>query len=156
MIRAKRLHHVVLNVSDLDASIEFYEKVLGLTLAARSEERSSAFLSFGDEHHDLALFQRATGPSPEDSQPGLVHMGWQLADYDELKAAYEELLEMGMDVFRTIQHNVTNSVYLKDPDGMVVELFCDRFEDGFEVMKTMGPKSDHLDIMTGEVTPVRN
>ena len=96
---------------------------------------------FGDEHHDLALFQRATGPSPEDSQPGLVHMGWQLADYDELKAAYEELLEMGMDVFRTIQHNVTNSVYLKDPDGMVVELFCDRFEDGFEVMKTMGPKA---------------
>ncbi|MBT4701566.1 MAG: hypothetical protein HOB79_10890 [Rhodospirillaceae bacterium] len=156
MIRAKRLHHVVLNVSDLDASIEFYEKVLGLTLAARSEERRSAFLSFGDEHHDLALFERATGPSPEDTQPGLVHMGWKLNDYDELKAAYEELLQMGMDVFRTIQHNVTNSVYLKDPDGMVVELFCDRFEDGFEVMKTMGPKSDHLDIMTGEVTPVRN
>jgi hypothetical protein len=42
-------------------------------------------------------------------------MGWKLGDYDELKAAYEELLEMGMDVFRTIQHNVTNSVYLKNP-----------------------------------------
>jgi hypothetical protein len=36
---------------------------------------------------------------------------------------------------------------------MVVELSCDRFEDGFEVMKTVGPKSDHLDIMTGEVSP---
>jgi catechol 2,3-dioxygenase-like lactoylglutathione lyase family enzyme len=67
MIRANRLHHVVLNVSDLDASIDFYTKVLGLTVAVRSEERGSAFLSFGDEHHDLALFQRATGPAPEDS-----------------------------------------------------------------------------------------
>lgn len=75
MIRAKRLHHVVLNVADLDASIELYVKVLGLTVAAQSEERGSAFLSFGEEHHDLALFQRAAGPFPEDSRPGLVHMG---------------------------------------------------------------------------------
>lgn len=72
-----------------------------------------------------------------------------------LKAAYEEPLEMGMGVFRTIQNNVTNSAYLKDPDGMMVELLCDRFEDRYEVMKTMEPKSDHLDILTGEVSPER-
>lgn len=154
MIRAQRLHHIVLNVTDIEESVEFYTKVLGIKIAAYNKEKGSAFLSFGDEHHDLALFQRATGSQPDENQPGLIHMAFRLENYEKLQEAYEELLEMGIPIERTIQHNVTNSVYVKDPDGMNVEIFCDRFEDGFDVMKTKGPKSDHLDIRTGKVTPV--
>jgi catechol-2,3-dioxygenase len=153
MIRAKRLQHVVLNVTNLDASINFYEQTLGLKVVVRSEERGAAFLSLGTDHHNLALFQRATGLPPEDSQPGLDHMGWQLEDYDALKVAYTELKSKGIEVNRTTQHNITNSIYIKDPDGVVIELFCDRFKDSYNVMKTMGPRTDHLDISTGEVTP---
>jgi catechol-2,3-dioxygenase len=80
-------------------------------------------------------------------------MGWQLENYEALKAAYIELEGKGIEVFRTTQHNITNSIYVKDPDGVVIELFCNRFEDGFNVMKTLGPRTDHLDILTGEVTP---
>jgi len=159
MIRARRLQHVVLNVTDLDASVKFYEAVLGLEVVARQEEpayeSAAAFLSCGADHHNLALFQRAQGAPPDNSPPGMSHSAWQLDNCDELLAAYEELLEKGFDVHRTIQHNVTNSIYLKDPDGLVVELFCDRFEDGLQVMKTVQTKSDHLDIRTGEVTPAR-
>jgi hypothetical protein len=35
------------------------------------------FLSFGEAHHDLALFQLASGAAPDAAQPGLHHMAWR-------------------------------------------------------------------------------
>ena len=40
---------------------------------------------------------------------------------------------------------------MKDPDGHLVELYCDRWGDkGIEVMRTEGPKRMALDMATGE------
>jgi len=73
MIKARRLGHVVLNVSDLDASIAFYTRAVGLEVISRDADRSIAFLSLGQQHHDIALVQRATGARPTADQPGLGH-----------------------------------------------------------------------------------
>jgi len=113
--------------------------------------RGTVFLSFGREHHDLALFQMATGEPPDASQPGLHHMAWQLGNFDELQAAYRELQAIGVPVESTIEHNVTRSVYFRDPDGNRVELYCDMVENGFETMRTLGPRRDPLDIEQGRV-----
>jgi catechol-2,3-dioxygenase len=78
-------------------------------------------------------------------------MAWQLGSFEELRAAHREIKEMGIPIEATIQHNITKSVYVKDPDGNTVELYCDRWEDGFKAMQTMGPRSDPLDMETGEV-----
>ena len=149
MIKARRLGHVVLNVSDLDASIAFYEKAIGLEVVSRNREGTTAFMSLGEQHHDLALVQRATGEPPEPTQPGIVHMAWKVEDFPALQAAWRELTEAGIEL-EPIQHNITNSLYMRDPDGHVVELFCDRWENGIEVMRTQGPKSMILDMETGE------
>ncbi len=149
MVKARKLGHIVLNVSDLDASKEFYAKVIGLQVVNESKEGKIAFLSLGEQHHDLALVQRATGERPEATQPGLVHFAWQVADFPELQAAYRELSEAGVPI-EPIQHNITNSLYMHDPDGHTVELFCDRWENGIEVMRTQGPKRVALDMETGE------
>ena len=46
---------------------------------------------------------------------------------------------------------MTNSLYIRDPDGNLVELYCDRWgEKGMEVMRTQGPQRRSLDIVTGE------
>lgn len=152
MIRARKLGHIVLKVRDARASMDFYTRVLGLQVGHADLEKGVVFLSFGKEHHELALFQLATGEPPAPDQPGLFHMAWQLGDFDELRAAYRELKEMGIPIEATIQHNVTKSVYVSDPDGNTVELYCDRWEDGFKAMQTMGPRSDPLDMETGEIT----
>ena len=148
MIKAGRLGHVVMNVSNLKASIAFYTRVVGLEVVNEDAKRRVAFLSLGEQHHDIALVERATGARPGEDQPGLVHMAWRLEDFDELKSAHAELTEAGIDV-EPIQHNITNSLYMRDPDGNVVELYCDRWEDGIEVMRTQGPKRVALDMVTG-------
>ena len=152
MIQARKLGHVVLKVRDAQKSNEFYIRVLGLKVANDAQDRGAVFLSFGTQHHDLALFQLATGEAPDLAQPGLHHTAWQLGSFEELQAAHRELGKLGIPVESAIEHNVTRSIYFHDPDGNRVELYCDTFADGgFEAMRTLGPKRDVMDIETGEV-----
>lgn len=109
MIKARKLGHIVMNVSDLDASLAFYTKVTGAKVISDLRESKIAFLSLGQQYHDIALVQRATGAPPDPTQPGLVHMAWQLGDFAELQVAHEELTEAGI-ALEPIQHNITNSL----------------------------------------------
>ena len=151
MIQARKLGHVVLKVRDAQQAKDFYTRVLGLQVAYEDRQRGMVFLSFGTEHHELALFQLATGEPPQAAQPGVHHIAWQLGSFAELQAAHRELVELGIPVEATVEHNVTRSVYLFDPDGNRVELYCDMVSNGFEAMQTLGPARKLLDIETGEV-----
>jgi catechol-2,3-dioxygenase len=51
---------------------------------------------------------------------------------------------MGVPIESTVEHNVTRSIYFPDPDGNRVELYCDMVENGFETMRTVGPRSDRI------------
>ena len=151
MIQARKLGHIVLSVRNAARSRDFYTRTLGLRVSHEDLERGAVFLSFGREHHELALFQMATGAAPDAAQPGLHHMAWQLGSFAELQAAFRELKALGVPIESTIEHNVTRSIYFPDPDGNRVELYCDMVEHGFEAMQTMGPARDLLNIETGEV-----
>ena len=150
MIQARKLGHVVLKVRDAQASKAFYTRVLGLQVAHEDRQRGAVFLSFGTEHHDLALFQLATGDAPGSEQPGLHHTAWQLESFEALQEAHRELGRLGIAVESTVEHNVTRSVYFHDPDGNRVELYCDMVTNGFEAMRTLGPARIPLDMETGE------
>jgi catechol-2,3-dioxygenase len=82
MIQARKLGHVVLKVRDAGKSRDFYVKTLGLKVAHEDLTRGAVFLSFGTEHHDLAVFQMASGETPAAEQPGLHHMAWQLGSFE--------------------------------------------------------------------------
>jgi catechol-2,3-dioxygenase len=150
MIQASKLGHIVLKVRDAARSRDFYTRTLGLKVSHEDLDRGMVFLSFGREHHELALFQIATGDPPAERQPGLHHMAWRLDSFEHLREAYRELKAMGVTVEAAIEHNVTRSVYFADPDGNRVELYCDMVQNGFEAMHTVGARSDPLDL---EVAP---
>jgi catechol-2,3-dioxygenase len=151
MPQTRSLGHIVLKVRDAQKSKEFYTRALGLEVAYEDREHGAVFLSYGVKHHDLALFQLATGEAPAASQPGLHHTAWQVGSFAELQAAHRELGALGIAVESTIEHNVSRSIYFFDPDGNRVEIYCDMVEDGFQAMRTMGPRRDAIDIATGEV-----
>jgi catechol 2,3-dioxygenase len=150
MIQARKLGHIVLKVGDAQKSKAFYTQALGLQVAYEDLQQGMVFLSFGTEHHELALFQVASGDPPEATQLGLHHTAWQLGSFEELQAAYQELGQLGIPVEATTEHNVTRSIYFQDPDGNRVELYCDMVEHGFEAMRTIGPKSVPLDLDKAE------
>jgi catechol 2,3-dioxygenase len=122
----RSLGHAVLNVRSLDRAEEFYHGVLGLPIATRSDEFKMTFFTLGN-HHDLAV--RAVGedaPAPDPKGIGLYHLAFCVGDsLDELRAMKERLEERGVKIDRVIDHNVTGSLYLRDPDGNGIELYVD-------------------------------
>src|SRR5256886_7769123 len=59
MFQLRKLGHVVLNVTDLEASVRFYTEVLGLSISDRYPDSmlpgAMAFMSLSTDHHAVAL-----------------------------------------------------------------------------------------------------
>jgi catechol-2,3-dioxygenase len=137
MVKPKRVGHLVLNVKDQDAATKFYTEVLGFEIAI---ERSSfgTFLTCGKIHHDLALFQAAEDAAPvTPGGLGLNHMALQVEDLDTLTQYYRRLQDFGVEIDRTTDHGMTKSIYLHDPDGNGIELFCNSTETAEEGLAEM-------------------
>ena len=47
MVKARKLGHIVMNVSDFDVSLAFYTKVTGAEVVSEIRESNIAFLIFG-------------------------------------------------------------------------------------------------------------
>lgn len=137
----KRVGHVVLNVSDLDASTKFYTEVLGFEIARQSD--FGTFLTCGKIHHDVALFQAPEGARPvAQDQIGLNHMAIQVEDMDALKVFYHRFKAHGVNFDRLTEHSMTSSIYFFDPDGSIrIEFFCnttETAEEGLALMRAPG------------------
>src|SRR5438309_11891055 len=104
MIQARKLGHLVLKVRDARKSKEFYTRALGLKVAHEDLEHGAVFLSFGTQHHDLALFQLATGQARARRQPGLHHTPWQLGTLEGRQPASPERRGTGSPVRRPSEH----------------------------------------------------
>ena len=138
----KRVGHLVLNVSDLKASTSFYTDVLGFQISL-DRPGFGTFLTCGKIHHDLALFQAKEGAAPvSPGGLGLNHMALQVEDFDTLKEYYiilQHLQVFGKPLIeRCTDHGMTCSIYLTDPDGNGIELFCNCQEDAAEGLAVMG------------------
>jgi len=121
------LGHVVFYVRDLERSVRFYTTAVGLGLRGSIFSGRAALLSGGGTHHELLLIQvgEAAGPL-HGKRIGLYHVGWKIGDsIDVLRARYARLGELGYAVDGLSDHTVSQSLYLRDPDGNEVELYVD-------------------------------
>ena len=135
MARINKVGHVVLSVKDVEASVKFYSEALGMEVM-RLREGNAAFLSFGTQHHDIALFKAPEGA--EMGTLGLNHIAFQIEGGEtELRQLYGRLVQHGAKVDYTTDHGMTHSVYFFDPDGNRLEIFCEMMapETGMQHMR---------------------
>lgn len=130
MPKVNKVAHVVLAVKDVMASVKFYTEVLGMEAVDLKENHKACFLSFGTQHHDIALFE-----APERGEIGLNHFAMQIeGGIPELSQLKQKLEDMGATITRTTDHTITKSVYFLDPDGNQLEIFAEGFDEPSEAL----------------------
>lgn len=124
---AVRIGHVHLKVADLRRSLHFYAGVLGLEVTQMWAD-SAAFLSAGGYHHHIALntWESLGGPPPAAGMTGLYHTAILYPTRAALAAALRRVLAVEIPLQGAADHGVSQSIYLSDPDGNGVELYCDK------------------------------
>jgi catechol 2,3-dioxygenase len=128
-ISVRKVGHVVLKVRELERSAAFYRDVIGLKEVARGQftARMVFFSATGENHHDLALAEVGPdAPGTPANAVGLYHIALKIGDtLDELRAARTHLEAQGITKIRLVDHRVSQSIYLNDPDGHGIELYVD-------------------------------
>ena len=122
-----RIGHVNLKVADLERSLAFYSGVLGLKVTKRIGNEA-AFLAFADYHHDICIntWHSRDGGQPAPGTTGLFHLAILYPRRAELCDTFIRLKSAGIIIDSAVDHGVSESLYLRDPDQNGVELYWDR------------------------------
>lgn len=128
---ATRLGRVRLQVADLDRSVSFYEKVLGMRAIRRTEDVADLG-PHGEDRTIVHLRQlRSARPVPRRGLLGLYHFAILLPDRASLGRFVAHLGEIGAYAGMA-DHYVSEAIYLTDPDGLGIEVYADRPRDAWK------------------------
>ncbi|OAN46197.1 glyoxalase [Chloroflexus islandicus] len=126
---ATHIGTVALTVTDLDRSLDFYQRLIGLRLHRR--DGNTAYLGVGSA--DLLIVQQQPHARRYRGVCGLYHFALLVPDRHELARALARLFYAHYPNAPT-DHIMTKATYLADPDGNGIEIYCDSPEDGVFVM----------------------
>ena len=122
-MRVQRIDHVVLTVADIEKSIQFYERVLGMTAVSFGEGRRAVV--FGDQKLNLHQAGHEFEPKARHPKPGAIDICFTTdTSLDEVAAHLRECsveIELG-PVDKTGARRPLRSLYFRDPDGNLIEV----------------------------------
>ncbi len=114
-------------MKDLEKSIEFYTKVLGMKVTGRNKIEASKGEVVGlvseEGGHLLELNYYGEGSEFDTKYSvgeGLDHLAFQV---DDLKKAIAEAQKAGYPVVLDMKTKTSRWTYIKDPNGIYIELF---------------------------------
>ena len=124
-----RLGRVKLQIADLERSLDYYTRVLGLRVLHRGDANGSPFARLAPQGEDVVLIELVekpgVEPSPERGRLGLYHFAILLPDRASLGRFVRHLGEMNVRAGMA-DHLVSEAIYLEDPDGLGIEVYADR------------------------------
>ncbi len=156
-VRDGMLGHIVLNVANLKKSEQFYRSILGMKVSARNRRTKMTFLSFGREHHDVALMELPKGAKIADRKatPKVHHFCIYVSSQEEVDALYPVLKRHRIPIvsgpeFLEVAGN--RSISFLDPDSNRVEIACNTNKFEFDNRKQSNKNLQKP--LTSEVTDV--
>ncbi len=123
-----RLLHTMIRVKDLDASIDFYRRHLGMEILRKKDfpggRFTNVFMGYGDEtrHTVLELTHNWDQAEPYTHGSGFGHLAVAVPD---IEAVCEEMGKAGVNIPRPpgpMKHGTTVIAFVEDPDGYKIEL----------------------------------
>jgi catechol 2,3-dioxygenase len=112
---------VELSVSDLDRSLDYWQRVVGLRVLAR--ENGVASLGADTE---LVRFVEEPGAQPADGHTGLYHVALLVPDRPSLARWLAHAARDQTQLEGLSDHYVSEAIYLRDPDRHGIEIYADR------------------------------
>ena len=123
-----RMLHTMLRVKDLDKSIHFYTKILGMSLLRQHNFESGrftlAFVGYGSEETDAVLELTFNWDETSGSELGRGY-GHIALGVPDIYSTCEQLRDAGAKIIREpgpMKHGSTIIAFIEDPDGYQVEL----------------------------------
>ncbi len=119
-VRPRRLSHVLIFTPDIDGSIEFYARNLGLRLSDRADFVAFMHGIHGSDHHLLAFAQS--------NAAGFHHCSWDVVSIDDIGIGAANMADKGYIKGWGLGRHVLGSNYfhyVQDPWGSFAEYSCD-------------------------------
>jgi glyoxylase I family protein len=128
-LRIAGLHHVTLLCKDVERSLGFYRNLLGMRLVKQTtneDDRDARHLFFGDEEgRPGTLITCLEYPDVDEGTVGrgsTHHLALAVETEEELAGWRDYLTAQGIPVTDVMDRTYFKSVYLRDPDGHIIEL----------------------------------
>jgi catechol 2,3-dioxygenase-like lactoylglutathione lyase family enzyme len=122
-MKVQRIDHVVLTVADVERTIAFYQRVLGMTAVSFGEGRRA--LAFGDQKLNLHQAGREFEPKAHRPTPGAIDLclttDVPLEEVQAHLSSQSVAIEHG-PVAKVGARGALRSIYFRDPDGNLIEV----------------------------------
>jgi catechol 2,3-dioxygenase len=119
-----QLTHAGLFVNDMDRMVAFYTGLLGMQVSDSGYlvGKHLTFLTRSiHEHHQLVLVAGRTAP-PDVRL--LSQLSFRVDGLDELRYFHAQAPLLGASDMQTRSHGNSWSIYFRDPEGNIVEMYC--------------------------------
>ena len=117
--------HVQLKVSDLVRSIEYYTTVIGFKVLQQTE--TEAYLTADGQTSLVSLVEVQNAQPLKQGFAGLYHLALLLPSRKDLGNIVQHFVNMNIRL-GAADHDVSEALYLNDPDGNGIEIYIDRHE----------------------------
>jgi glyoxylase I family protein len=128
-MRIAGIHHVTMLVADVERSLAFYRNVLGLSLVKQTvndDDQTARHFIFGDaEGRAGTLITCLEYPDLDEGTVGrgsTHHFALAVESEAELAAWRDYLTSRGIPTTDVMERTGFKSIYLRDPDGHIVEI----------------------------------